>query len=196
MKPLLLLTTLLLFSPTPRIPIGQPNQISVQEIELTEIGAFGLLRKARPGIPAHLHTGIDIKPPNDNYLTDEYIYPIAKGVIISKRSDGPFAQIVIEHETENEIYWSLYEHINDIQVDLFQPVDIDQPLARFFKVSELDEIGWQFNHFHFEILKKRPIQLKPDHRNPERLFNSYTLICYTQSELNEHFYDPLEFLSN
>lgn len=190
----ILIFSLLFISQHVRVPIGNENRISVNAIELTEIGAFGVQRKARPGIPSHLHTGIDIKPPNENYLTDEFIYPIAKGVIISKRTDGPFAQLIIEHETQNEIFWSLYEHITDIQVELFQPVNSDEPLARFFNAIELDQIGWQFNHFHFEILKTRPIQLRPDESNPERLFNSFTLICKTPSALANHFHSPIEFL--
>lgn len=168
--------------------------MSVQNIRLTSIGTFGEYRKARPGIPAHLHSGIDIKPPKENYETDEFIYPITQGVVISKRTDGPFAQIIIEHQNDHSTYWTLYEHIADIQVDLFQPVAIDQPLARFFQVAELDKIGWQFNHFHFEVLKKRPLKIKVEEDNPERLFSSFSLVCYTEAQLQNHFYDPIEFL--
>jgi hypothetical protein len=195
LKALLLLITLLFISQTPRVPVGKTNEITIHEIELTEIGGFGILRKSRPGIPAHLHTGVDIKPPHDNYLTDELIYAIENGEIISKRTDGPFAQLIIEHRTEDQVYWTVYEHITGIQVELFQPITKGQPVARFFKAEELDEIGWQFNHFHFEVLKKRPLQIAPSEQNPERIFNSYTLLCYTHAELNEHFYDPIEFLS-
>ncbi|WP_420318334.1 M23 family metallopeptidase [Ekhidna sp.] len=170
--------------------------IKSKDIALTEIGNFGVERKARPGIPAHLHSGIDIRPPNNNYLTQEYIYPIAKGVVISKRTDGPFAQLIIEHELEGEILWTVYEHIAAIEVDLFEPVKKGTTIARFFLANELDNIGWQFNHFHFEILRKRPIELKPSHKNPERLFSSYSLSCHSPEDLIEHFYDPVVFLAD
>lgn len=166
------------------------------DLHLTQIGDFGIIRKARPGIPAHLHTGIDILPPDENYRSKESIYPIAKGVIISKRTDGAYGQLIIEHDTEDGTFWSVYEHITEIEVDLFQAVEIKTSIARFFNEAELNEIGWQFNHFHLEILKKQPISIKPDERNPERLFSSYSLSCYTEESLKEHFYDPIQFLTS
>ncbi|MEQ9401961.1 MAG: M23 family metallopeptidase [Cyclobacteriaceae bacterium] len=175
------------------LPIGRRDS-GLVSIQVTNIGKFGLERVARPGIPKHLHTGIDIKPPRDNYFTDEFIYPIARGVVISKRTDGPYAQLIIEHEYKGTPFWTVYEHISEIQADLFQPVTPDKAIARFFKSYELDKIGWQFNHFHFEILRKRPIEIKPDPEQPERRFNSYTLICQSESALHEYFHNPIAFL--
>lgn len=166
------------------------------KISLTSIGEFGILRKARPGIQRHLHTGIDILPPLKNYQSDEPIFPISRGVVISKRTDGPYAQIILEHDNGDFIFWSVYEHIAEIQVDLFQPVDTNTQIARFFKALELDQIGWQFNHFHFEILKVRPIRIKADSDNPERMFNSYSLSCFTPEDLHSHFHNPQAFLKS
>lgn len=78
------------------LPINVSNRISLGELSLTEIGAFGLRRKARPNVKSHLHTGIDIKRPDNNYMNNP-IFPIAPGVVISKRDDGPFAQLIVEH---------------------------------------------------------------------------------------------------
>ncbi len=177
-------------NPSIRIPI------EAEEIRLTRIGNFGINRKARPGIPAHLHTGIDILPPNKNYYSNEPIFPIAKGIVISKRTDGPYAQLIIEHDQSDRVFWTVYEHIAEIQVELFQPVDTNTPIARFFMANELDKIGWQFNHFHFEILKKQPIKIEIEAGKPERLFNSFSLICYTKESLHSHFYDPIKFLKS
>ena len=175
------------------LPIQVTDRHEVGHIELTVIGQFGLLRKARPGIPAHLHTGIDFKRPTNNY-DDEPIFPIAQGTVISKRDDGPYAQLIIEHEGD-EPFWTVYEHIAGIEVALFEPVTPDQPIARFMNLQELDRYGWQFDHFHFEVLKAPPIQLKVDGvQNPERLFASHTLTCYTEADLAEKFYDPMVFL--
>jgi murein DD-endopeptidase MepM/ murein hydrolase activator NlpD len=177
-----------------QLPIDVADRKSFYEIVLTEIGEFGLQRKARPSIPAHLHTGIDIKRPGKNY-DDEPIYPIADGVVISKREDGPYAQLIIEHNINGQYFWTVYEHIAGIKVELHQPVNSNEPIARFFNRMELDKHGWQFDHFHFEILKKRPSQIRPQANFPERLFKSYTLDCYTEEKLNSLFYNPLSFFA-
>lgn len=174
------------------LPIKSVDRKSVNCIELTEIGKFGLLRKARPGVPAHFHTGIDIKRPSTNYQS-EPIFPIFEGVVISKRKDGPYAQLIIEHD-DNPRYWTVYEHIAGIEVNLFDRVSTERPIARFMDKSELNRYGWQFNHFHFEVLKIQPTRLKRNGSNPERLFASHTLACYTKADLHKYFYHPLDFL--
>ncbi len=176
------------------IPIQTDDRANFTSIDLTNIGTFGEQRKARPTVPAHLHTGIDIKRPFQDYKENHDIYPIASGVVISKREDGPFAQLIVEHEINGLFFWTVYEHIASIQVELFQQVDPKKPIARFFNLEELDTYGWQFDHFHLEVLRKRPMELRPDSKNPERLFNSYTLSCKDETTLNQHFYDPIEFL--
>ena len=77
------------------LPIRTNNRQSLENVELTRIGKFGLMRAARPGIPAHHHTGTDFKRPSDNYV-DEPIFPAAKGTVVSLRDDGPYAQIIIQ----------------------------------------------------------------------------------------------------
>ncbi len=142
---------------------------------------------------AHLHTGIDIKRPSNNY-NDQPVHPIAKGFIISKRIDGPYAQLIIEHQINNKTIWTVYEHIAGITAKLNETVNPNKPIARFMNKNELNKYGWQFDHFHLEILKVKPIRIKSDQLQPERLYNSYTLICFKQSDLEKYFYDPIEFL--
>ncbi|PKH52241.1 hypothetical protein CXF68_16760 [Tenacibaculum sp. Bg11-29] len=175
-----------------RLPINALGRNSISSLKLTEIGEFGLLRKERPHVPAHLHTGIDIKRPTNNYQ-NEPIYPIFEGIVISKRQDGPYAQLIIEHGGDHK-FWTVYEHISGIEVDLFDSVSTETKIARFMNRNELNKYGWQFDHFHFEILKVQPIKLKQNNLNPERLFSSYTLVAYTKEDLNKYFYDPLDFL--
>ena len=174
------------------LPVKTANRKSLNTLSLTKIGEFGLVRKVRPNVPSHYHTGIDVKRPTNNY-TDEAIFPIFEGVVISKRQDGPYAQLIIEHEG-NPKFWTVYEHIAGIKVNLHDIVKPSEPIARFMNKAELDKYGWQFDHFHFEVLKKYPIQLKPDKSKPERLFSSYTLECFTEKKLNEYFYNPIEFV--
>ena len=192
-----LLILLLTLSPSPKsyysLPVYTVNRRSVGTMAITEIGDFGLMRIARPAVPAHYHTGIDIKRPSNNY-TNEPIFPISEGIVISKRQDGPFAQLIIEHK--NPECWTVYEHIAGIKVNLNDHVNPDSPIARFMNKTELNKYGWQFDHFHLEILKIQPIRLKQDQTNPERKYSSYSLICYSKEELNRYFYNPMEFLQD
>ncbi len=174
------------------LPICLEDRQDISKIHLTKIGQFGLIRKARPNIPEHYHTGIDIKRPNNNYES-EPIFPIAKGRVISKRTDGPYANLIIEHEINGIKLWTLYEHIAGIKVDVADIVNPNTQIARFMNREELNLFGWQFDHFHLEIIKVKPIEIKPSQDHPERFFNSYTLICYSIDDLYKYYFDPIEF---
>lgn len=175
------------------IPTGGKNRKSTAEISLTEIGQFGIMRKARPNVPAHYHTGIDIKRPVENY-DNEPVFPVAEGIIMSIRNDGPYAQIIIVHKTGKLNFWTVYEHIAGIKVKSGETVNSNTQIARFMNKSELDKYGWKFNHIHFEVLKFAPYKLKYDAKHPDRKFGSYTLVCYSKEELEKHYYHPLEFI--
>ena len=175
------------------IPIGSENRKDISKIQLTAIGEFGLVRKARKDVPSHYHTGIDIKRPAKNY-DNEPIYPIANGKVISKRTDGPYANIIIEHSVNGKKFWTLYEHISGIKAEVNDAVNPEKPIARFMNKAELDKHGWQFDHFHLEILKVKPQEIKPDKEHPGRFFNSYTLTCYTDNDLEKYYFEPLSFL--
>ena len=177
------------------IPINAADRSNSELIQLTAIGEFGLVRKARKTVKEHLHTGIDIKRPVPNYA-DEPIYPIAVGIVRSIRRDGPYAEIIIEHQIKGEIIYALYEHIADIRVNLNNKVEPNQPIARFMNKSELNEYGWQFDHVHLEILRQNPVKIAPTPVLTERHLSSYTLNCFTPEQLNLRFYNPIEFLNN
>ena len=175
-------------------PVRTSDRFSPEQITLTPIGEFGLVRKARKSVPSHLHTGIDIRRPHPNY-GDEPIYPIARGKVISKREDGPYAQVIIEHEVDGTKFWTLYEHLSGIAVEVGGEVSPGKPIGRFMNRNELNRYGWQFDHVHFEVLKVPPIPLQPTAATPARLYSSYSLICHNQEELAKYFYNPIEFLS-
>jgi hypothetical protein len=176
-------------------PIQRGDRKSEDALPLTAIGEFGLLRKARPGIPAHYHTGVDIKRPTKNYH-DEPIFPVTKGMVISKRTDGPYAQLIVEHESNERKFWTVYEHIAGIRVNVGEPVTPTNPMARFMNKEELDRYGWQFDHFHFEVMQSPPVKLKRDEANPQRHFASYSLVCFTKEELKKRFHNPIEFVQH
>ncbi len=175
-------------------PIQTVDRKSVSTIELTNIGTFGILRKSREEVPAHLHTGIDIKRPKKDYSSPPFIFPIAIGKVVSKRDDGPFSQLIIEHQINDIKCWTTYEHIGGILVQLNDLVHPQKPIARFYTKEELDAYGWQFDHFHFEVIKVQPIKIQRNPNTPERLLSSYTLICYDQETLDTYFHHPLKFL--
>ncbi len=175
------------------LPFNAENRQSWEEVRLTNIGEFGLTRKARPTVPEHLHTGIDFKRPSDNYV-DSPVYPAAIGKVISLRDDGPYAQIILEHNMGNHKVWTVYEHIAGIHVVYGQFVNPEYPIARYMNKDELDKYGWQFDHFHFEIMKIKPKPILPDKDKPHRFFYTYCLVCYNQSELEKRYYHPKELL--
>ena len=177
------------------LPINTYNRTELSLVQLTEIGNFGEKRKMRPGIPAHLHTGIDIKRPAQNYI-NETIFSIGDGIVISVRDDGPYAQIIIEHTNNNLMFWTVYEHIAGIKVGVGDLIDKDTEIARFMNKAELNKYGWQFNHFHFEILKIPPKKIKPGNTQPQHIFKTYNLVCYTFEDLQNFYYDPLELLED
>lgn len=162
-------------------------------LHLTDIGLFGLMRIARPKIPAHYHTGIDIIRPSNNYK-NELIYPITAGKVISKRSDGAYAQLIIEHSRNKKKYWTVYEHVVGIMVAVNDSVFPTIPIARFMNKWELNQYGWQFDHLHFEIIKVKPTLIKSNPKMPERFYAPYSLICFTKQDLYKYYYNPIDFL--
>ena len=120
------------------LPITVENRTTWASVQLTQIGSYGITRKARPGIPKHLHTGVDIKRPRPNYA-DEPVLPVASGTVISMRDDGPFAQIIIEHRLPHgDPVWTAYEHIAGITVTVGDIVSPHEPIGRFMNRQELD----------------------------------------------------------
>ena len=178
------------------LPIDARDGQSWVSIRLTSIGQFGRPRQARPGVPAHLHTGVDIRRPGDNY-EGEPVFPATAGVVISFRDDGPFAQLILEHPgCDAGIVWTVYEHVAEIAVAVGDRVSTDQPVGRFMNRSELDRFGWQFDHLHFEIMRQRPRPVEPMVETPHRLYGTYSLECFTRTDLEEHYYDPETFLKS
>ena len=178
------------------VPVRTTDRRSWREVRLTSIGQFGLQRKARPGVPAHLHTGVDIRRPSRNY-SDEPVYPAARGVAISVRDDGPFAQVIIEHRLDaGTAVWTVYEHLAGIRTAAGDTVGPHQPIGRFMTGAELDRCGWQFDHLHFEVLRLRPCDAMPSKRLPMRLFQTYALLCVDPVSLSRRYFDPKTFLED
>jgi hypothetical protein len=175
------------------LPANYRGVADPQKMQLTKIGAFGLLRKARPTVPAHYHTGIDIMRPDSQY-DKQPIFPAKDGVVVSILDEGPFSQVVIKHTDNNRTYWSVYEHlhvrINKINISI-TPFDT---IGYFFSKDELNRYGWQFDHFHFEILKLEPPKFKTAGVNSLRNYKTFGILCFSREDLYMRQEDPLEFL--
>ncbi len=201
-KPVLCCISLIVFPSHPAqeicewyLPINTTNRQTWEQVRLTQIGEFGLMRKARPNVPGHYHTATDFMRPGDNY-ENEPIFPAARGRIISKRDDGPFAQLIVEHVThDNDTLWTVYEHLAGLTVVVGDTVHPFTPLGRFMTKKELNKYGWQFDHLHFEVMKHRPRPLQPTKKTPMRLFKVYNLECYKKADLEKYYHAPQEFFS-
>ncbi len=171
------------------LPIAASDRHSLRGVALTKIGRFGAERKARPGIPAHLHTGVDLCRPDTCYQRQP-VFPAAQGVVVSMRDDGPFAQVIVCHGD----VWTVYEHLTGIVVAPGDTVDPSVPIGRFFNRDELDSLGWQFDHMHFEVMVVAPPKAPPAEGLPHRLLGTYALVCFSRRQLISRLRDPLEFL--
>lgn len=174
------------------LPVHVTDRTNASLISLTNIGQYGLKRKARPTVPSHYHTGIDIKRPTSNYI-NEPVYAAGKGRVISVRNDGPFSQVIIEHDFNNDISWTVYEHILGITCHAGDNVTENTVVARFFNKSELEKYGWQFDHLHFEILKAKPLKVKKNVRFPEYYYQTYAVTCYSVDDLCKRTVNPMEY---
>jgi hypothetical protein len=175
------------------IPANYRGIADPQKVQLTGIGAFGLLRKARPAVPAHYHTGIDIVRPDSQYYKQP-IFPAKEGVIVSIYDNGPFSQIVIKHAGNNKNYWTVYEHLHIRIKKINIAVTPFDTIGYFFSKDELNRYGWQFNHFHFEILKLEPPKLKSSEIKSLRYYKTFGILCFSREELIARQENPLEFL--
>ena len=184
----------ILFQQQILLPINIKNRKDISQIHLTAIGAFGLVRKERKTVPSHLHTGIDIKRPGANY-DNEPVFALAEGIVISKRTDGAYAQLIIAHQLNNKAFWTIYEHVAGIKVNVNDHVNSESVIAGFMNKAELNHLGWQFDHLHLEILKIKPLKLAPSKATPERFYNSYSLICFKKEDLDKYFYNPIDFMA-
>ena len=176
------------------LPIQTQNRQDWNSVKLTSIGQFGIVRKERPSVPAHLHTGIDFARPSENYR-NEPVFPVFAGTVISVRNDGPFAQIIIRHQKGKIHFWTVYEHVSEIWVSVGDLVNPMKPIARFMTKQELDRFGWQFDHIHFEILRTEPFKIPINSKLPQRKYSAPTLTCFTETDLEKNYYNPEQFMS-
>lgn len=173
------------------IPLDVENRTSLSDVRLTKIGHFGRWRVARPTVPGHCHTAVDMCRPEPFNYDSEPILPIAHGKVISVRDDGAYAQIIITH---GDSIWSVYEHVAGVEVQAGDIVSNSDTIARFMNSRELEFYGRHFDHLHLEIMKKQPYPRDTLPGQPDLHFGTYALTCYSLDELKRCYFNPLEFL--
>ncbi|OQX85538.1 hypothetical protein B6D60_07680 [candidate division KSB1 bacterium 4484_87] len=169
-----------------KLPLGTSNRQDLSTIYLEQDAYFEARRPSYDGIPAHLHTGIDMQI-NEPGGPGEPIYAIGKGKVVQITDPPPLRRIVIRHKLLRDGFiWSVYLHVIDEKVAIGDRVTAETVIARRLNKYELDYFGWKYNHLHIEIMKFPPLNTNDTYRR-----RSYT--CRTKNEVEHYFIDPLLF---
>ncbi len=157
-------------------PFGDSNRKSFSSIKSRLVGLYGEYRKSYK--PGHLHAGVDLEG-----SFNETIYAVSRGQVQLIFHDFPHKTVVVKHQQpDGRLQFSVYTHVEDIQVDVGEWVDEQTSLARLFNEDELKRANFGTpNHLHFEIRKS----MADDGRA------SYASM--TKDELNKFCMDPMEF---
>ncbi len=100
-------------------------------------------------IRGHKHAGIDLRG-----KLNEKVYPIGAGKVYDIIWSFPNRAIAIIHPLSNgEQVYSLYVHIEDIQVQPGDWVDENTVIARLFNADEFKKSQFKAAHLHLEIRK-------------------------------------------
>ena len=167
-----------IFAPDQRYfaPLGNERRADYHNLKNRIIGLYGENRNSY--VQGHKHSGIDIKG-----CFNETVHPIGNGIVIDIFRDFPHKTIYIQHhKSEDILFYSVYIHVEDIQVNVGDYVSENSPIARIFNNEELALADFgKPPHLHFEI------RHNIDDRG-EATFKSMNI-----TDLNEYCIDPLKF---
>lgn len=175
-----------------KLPLDTADRQDWSSVFFEHDAAFKTMRSAFGKVKLHYHTGTDIQTNGERGFWDKPgmpIYAVAAGKVVAIEDPLPQRRITIEHKlADGTITWSAYCHIAEERVSVNQIVDTETVIARRMNGAELDQYGWEYNHIHLEILKKLPVYV-PDY------YSRKTFTCYTETDVDEYFYDPVAFLN-
>ena len=136
----------------------------------------------------HFHTAIDIMNPKGG--PGEKVFAASRGEVVSIYAIEPNRAVMIKHTLPSlETVYSVYVHVTNIQVKIGDMVTSDTIIATLMDKQQLNNFGWEYNHLHFEILKKpRTCEIGK--------ILSYSTKCRTIKEVEKHFYNPISFLKS
>ena len=157
-------------------PFNETDRKNLKLIEQRITGIYGEYRRSYK--PGHHHAGLDLKGD-----FNEKIYALGFGWVVQIFRQFPHRSVVIEHHLpDGNILYSMYVHVEDIQVRIGDWVDANTPLARLFSEDELERADFgTANHLHLEIRKTLA----------DRGRASYASM--SMAELNKVCMDPLKF---
>lgn len=170
-----------------KLPLNTIDRQSWSTVILEPDAHFKALRAPFGPVKLHYHTGIDLQNGNIG-SPGEPVYAIAIGKVIAIEDPPPQRRITIEHLLPGgNTVWSVYIHIIDEKVKVSDIVDTETVIARLMNPAELEIYGQEYNHVHLEIMKKLPSLAFEYHQRK-------TFTCYTETVVDEYFYDPEKFL--
>jgi murein DD-endopeptidase MepM/ murein hydrolase activator NlpD len=129
-------------------PFLETDRKSLSLIKKRITGIYGEYRRSYK--PGHFHAGLDLMGD-----FNEKVYTIGFGWIVQIFRQFPHRSVIVEHHLpDGRILYSMYVHVEDIQVQVGDWVDENTPLARLFNEEELDRADFgTLNHLHLEIRK-------------------------------------------
>jgi hypothetical protein len=157
-------------------PFKGPDRKTYGSIEGRLIGSYAEYRKSYK--PGHLHAGVDL----EGYF-NEKVYAIGYGQVQEIFRDFPHQTVIVKHTLpDGDLMFSVYTHVEEIEVHVWEWVDELTPLARLFNEDELKRANFGTpNHLHLEIRKS----INDEGRA------SYASM--TRHELDTYCMDPMEF---
>jgi len=160
-------------------PFDETDRKSFELIERRITGVYGEYRRSYK--PGHHHAGLDLK---GNF--NEKVYALGFGWVVQIFRQYPHRSVIIEHHLSGgNILYSMYVHVEDIQVQVGDWVDANTHIARLFNEEELERADFGTpNHLHLEIRKTLA----------DRGRASYASM--SMAELNKVCMDPLIFFKN
>lgn len=129
-------------------PFHEKDRKCLNLLESRVTGIFGEYRKSYKS--GHHHAGLDLKGD-----FNEKVHAIGFGWIVKIFRQFPHRSIIVEHRLpDGRILYSMYVHVEDIQVRVGDWVDGNTALARLFNEEELERANFgTANHLHLEIRK-------------------------------------------
>ena len=157
-------------------PLPETDRADFFSLKKRLIGAYGDYRASY--IPGHLHAGIDLEG-----AYGEKVFAIGRGEVTHIFRNFPHKTIAVKHWLPGGgSVFSVYTHVEDIQVDVGDGVTEKTQLARLFTEEELEEAQFGTpNHLHLEIRKT--------YRDNGRASNTIK----NREDLDLYCLDPLEF---
>ena len=160
------------------LPFDLKDRFDIKLIKV--ISPFGAGRTSH--LRGHKHSGVDMVPVNKD--TGIYIYPLAKGIVCFKKVKDPFSSITIKHKMNDSTYmYTSYIHLKEIYVENGDNVDPNIKIGKIFTKKEVRRFRGPYDHLHLEIRKN---------------FDDFGFAsghCMNKDDLNEFFYEPIEFLT-